>query len=106
MKVEPENIAKQALFSIKGIKYQGHAVDICALTVACGLCSIPIWMDTTAFIRKINGEIARVSSTLTPSPTRHDPEALSKKPELGADRSKSKKRVKESPKIFGTLRPV
>ncbi len=64
-------------------------------------------MDTTAFIRKINGEVARVSATLTPSPTRHDPAALSKKPELvGADRSKSKKRVKESPKIYSTLRPA
>jgi len=63
-------------------------------------------MDTTAFIRKINGEVARVSSTLTLSPTRHDPAALSNKPELGADRSKSKKRVKESPKIYSALRPV
>jgi hypothetical protein len=63
-------------------------------------------MDTTAFIRKINGEIARVSSTLAPSPTRHDTAALSKKLDIGADRSKSKKRVKESPKIYSTLRPV
>jgi len=63
-------------------------------------------MDTTAFIRKINGEIARVSSTLAPSPTRHDQSALAKKPVPGADRSKSRKRVKESPKIYSALRPV
>jgi hypothetical protein len=61
-------------------------------------------MDTTAFIRKINGEVTRMGAAQAPLPTRHDQTALSKKPELGADRSKSKKRAKESPKNYSALR--
>jgi hypothetical protein len=40
MKVKPKNIAKRALFSMKGAKYQGITGDICVLTVACKFYSI------------------------------------------------------------------
>jgi hypothetical protein len=49
-------------------------------------------MDTTAFIRKINGEVSRIKPPLTTPSKALTQMSLAQKPNLGAGRSKSTKR--------------
>ena len=77
----------------KGIVQTVGTGDICALTMARTLVLFCFnLMDTTAFIRKINGEVSRMETALPHPPAARADTTFTKKKKLGADMSKSKKR--------------